>query len=121
MGADHLDILETVGHGWMTGHQNKSPAAKKEACCPSCHESDCKPRAKTAGICHTITVTVAANQEKTGCVRTFSIQRAGAQRRKGPATTCTKSFGSPCKSGNAGVPSKINAGATAISRMCCIM
>jgi hypothetical protein len=61
---DHVGHLETLGQGWMTGHQNNNPPAKKDACWISCHKCECNPSSNIPGMCHPITVIVAATPGK---------------------------------------------------------
>src|SRR4029077_11777343 len=43
--------VEALGQGWITGHQNKSPAAKNSICSTTCQLADRMPSANNAGRC----------------------------------------------------------------------
>jgi len=63
---DQPGHLATLGKGWITGHQNISEVAKKQACSISCQESERSASSNAAGICHAIRATVAASQQTAG-------------------------------------------------------
>src|SRR5271156_1275963 len=110
--------LALLGHGWITGHQNKNPANRKQLCSTTCHVSDCNPSVNAAGTCQPTSAAAAAIQHTAGCARKRPTLCSGAQRKIGPRTTCTNFRGKPCNSGINGSPSKINGGAMVISNKC---
>jgi hypothetical protein len=61
-----------LGQGWTTGHQNRRPVPKKDACSNSCHQSDRSANSNTAGTCHPIKASAAASQQIAG----LEIKRA---------------------------------------------
>src|SRR5215813_11896452 len=78
-GTDHWDPWDALGHGWITGHQNKSPASRKDALSASCHQAECSPSANSEGRCHAITVRTPANQQNTGLLMVVTIRRTVAE------------------------------------------
>jgi hypothetical protein len=63
---DHGGHLETLGQGWMTGHQKRRPVAKKAKCSVRCQAGDFIPKSSSAGTCHTTNAVAAANQQNNG-------------------------------------------------------
>src|SRR5260370_9451525 len=54
--------LARLGQGWTTGHQNRTPAARKHPCSTSCHGPDRIPSSNTPGMSHPITPSDPATQ-----------------------------------------------------------
>src|SRR5260370_25163438 len=63
---DQPGHLATLGRGWITGHQNISEVAKKQACSTSCQESERSASSNEAGMGHAIKATEAAIQQTAG-------------------------------------------------------
>src|SRR5260370_38877477 len=62
---DHRGPVEVLGHGWITGHQNKSPVPKNITCSTECPISDRTPSANNVGTCQAIRVSAEAVQHST--------------------------------------------------------
>src|SRR5579859_7979008 len=105
---DHLGQTGTLGHGWMTGHQKRNPAKRKEKCSTACNPSDRNARLNTAGTCHPTSAAVAASQQTAGCESTRPIDWTIDHRKRGPKTDCTNFCGKPWSIGIAGAPIKIS-------------
>src|SRR5271155_2888480 len=105
----HIGFAATLlGHGWITGHQNKSPAKRKQLCSTTCHTSDCNPNVNAAGTCQPTSAAATAIQQIAGCTRNRPTLCSGGQRKIGPTIACTNARGNPCSSGMSGSPSKIS-------------
>src|SRR5271154_3769033 len=111
----------TLGQGCTTGHQNASPAPKKQACSSSCTHCKCNASSNTAGICHTINASAAPSHATARRVAKCPSHFTGPHRSSGATTPRAIHPGSPCSNGSAGAPSRINGGATVISSRCCTM
>src|SRR6266446_3454648 len=117
---DHRGPAEALGQGWITGHQNKSPAAKNIICSTTCQLSDRMPSVNSAGICHTTRVNAETVQQSAGLVTIRANRRRGGRRNTRRKTRCAIN-GIPIQETCTGSPKRINAGATVISRRCLIM
>src|SRR6266853_3559507 len=67
---DHRGDRATFGQGWITGHQKRSPVPKKQAYSNACHRLERMANSNAAGMCHPMSATTAASQQKIGCPRT---------------------------------------------------
>src|SRR6202011_6291839 len=74
-----------LGPAPITGHQKRSPAAKKLACWIACHQCELMPSSCAGGTCQATTPAVPATQQDTGWVSERPIRRTAAERRKIPA------------------------------------
>jgi hypothetical protein len=120
-GMDHRGHLAILGHGCTTGHQNRSPAPKNDACSNSCHERERRARSNTSGICHTIKTTAVASQHIAGFVMKCPSRFTQLHRKDGAMRLWVIHLGNPRRSGSAGALIRIKGGAIAISKRCWTM
>jgi hypothetical protein len=82
---DHRGERASFGQGWITGHQKRSPVAKKHAYSISCHRLDRMLNSNAAGTCHPIRAMAAASQQKVECPRTRPNLYTGDQHTNPPS------------------------------------
>src|ERR1051326_7798186 len=63
--------LKTLGHGWTTGHQNRSPATRNDDCSIKCHAAECIGSTNTGGMCHTTNAAAEASQQSAIVLRVW--------------------------------------------------
>src|SRR5216684_6501638 len=114
----HFGVL---GQGWTTGHQNIRPAPIKEACSSLCNQSHRNASSNSEGTCHPTNARVATTQQIAGFEISGPNRLTKGNRRNGLTTLRAIDCGSPRRNGNAGAPSRIKGGATALSSRCCTM
>src|SRR6266446_2430052 len=117
---DHRGPAEPLGQGWITGHQNKSPAPKNIACSTVCQVADRTPSVNSAGICQTTRVNAERVQHSAGLVTIRANRRRGDRQNTRRRERRTNG-GIPIQKTRTGSPKRINAGATVISKRCLIM
>src|ERR1700756_5987681 len=64
----HRGPVEALGQGWITGHQNKSPAEKNNISSAICQLSERMPSTNKAGRCQARRVIAEKVQHSTGFV-----------------------------------------------------
>src|ERR1700730_14715163 len=121
MSIDHREDVATLGQGCTTGHQNRNPAQRNEACSTTCHVSDCSASVNAAGTCHPTHVVAPAIQQTAGCASARKIRCLASQRNNGPKMDCTNCRGKPCSKGIKGAPSQIKRGPRVMSSKCWTM
>src|SRR4029077_13390190 len=104
---DQRGPVEVLGQGWITGHQNKSPAPKNIACSSVCQVADRTPSVNSAGICHTTRVNAERAQHSSGLV-TIVANRRGGDRRNTRRRERRANGRIPIQKTRTGSPNRIN-------------